>query len=270
MNSVQGTISDTNLKIMHAVAGSFHLIQGIYGETIVNTLFKNAEKFTLKNPVFNKNIEIGKYNLAQMAPIFSFLSSVNHIWAVVDSPRYFQWVEKGYNPVRWIEYSMSAGIMYYMIAALSGIVDIKTLTLLVISNVALQYTGYSIEKDSANAILQNNERSYDSATRQQVIGFLIFFAQVACIWTGFFTSLSTSEQDVPVMVWLIIFIITALFLSFGLLSLAYTRGYLKKKNLSERDFRKIETGYIVLSFVAKTFLMNMVLFGSVNNSENQQ
>lgn len=259
-------VSDVTLRALHGVAASFHLIQGIYGETLVNTAFKDKAEFPVSNPVLEHPLNtIGTYNLAQLAPVFSFLSAANHLWAVSDFSGYLVWVDqRGYNPARWLEYSVSAGLMYYMIAVMSGIIDIKTLVLLAVSNVALQYTGYSIEKDSARAIRHNDERSYDSANRQQITGFLIFAAQMVCIWTAFFTSIAQSNEEVPLLVWFIIFFITALFLAFGILSLAYTRGCLRARHLSEPDFRKIEVGYIILSFLAKTFLMNSVLFGAVS------
>jgi hypothetical protein len=262
-------VSDVLLRGLHSAAAGLHLVQGVYGEVLVNTKYKDKAQFPATNSVFNGTTtncaSLGSYNLAQLAPIFSFLSACNHLWATIDFERYRKYVDdEGYNPVRWMEYSVSAGLMYYMVAVMSGIVDIKPLILLVLTNVALQYTGYSIEKDSASAINLDDKRSYDSAVRQQVIGFLLFFAQMVCIWTAFATAVTTSEENVPWLVWLIVVFITVLFVSFGVLSVIYTRGYLRQAKFSERHFRKIEVGYIILSFVAKTFLMNSVLFGAVN------
>lgn len=263
-------MSDLTLRALHGAAAGLHLAQGVYGEVLVNTVFKGRAQFALtNNTVADATRVVSTYNLAQLAPVFSFLSAANHLWAVSDFGGYLHWVdERGYNPVRWLEYSASAGLMYYMVAVMSGVLDLKPLLLLVLSNVALQYTGYSIEKDSAEAIRHGNRLSYETAQRQQVIGFLLFVAQMVCIWTAFGTSVTTSENDVPWLVWLIMAVITALFLAFGLLSLAYTRGFLKHtRTLCERDFRKIEMGYLVLSFVAKTFLMNSVLFGAVQRPD---
>lgn len=263
-------ITDATLRILHGSAAGFHLIQAVYGEVLVNTAFKDRSVFPVTNPVYqHEDKVIGTYDLSQLAPVFSFLSAANHLWAVSDFQNYLQFVERGYNPVRWLEYSVSAGLMFYMIAVMSGIVDIKTLMLLALSNVALQFTGYSIEKDTAHSIRYDDKNSYQVAMRQQVTGFLIFLAQIVCIWTAFFTSVTSFEDDVPLLVWFIIFFITALFLSFGLLSMAYTRGAGKQRGLSERNFKKIEVGYIILSFIAKTFLMNSVLFGSVNRTDQK-
>lgn len=263
---VWGPVSDVTLRALQGSAAGLHLAQAVYGETLVNTLFAQKSRFPLTNPVLTDQHVVGYYDLAQLAPVFSLLSAANHLWAVSDFSGYLHWVDQaGYNPARWLEYSVSAGLMWYMVAVLSGVADIKTLVLLVLTNVALQYTGYSSEKETALALRSTQPAVlYDSAQRQQTLGFLLFVAQMVCVWTAFATSVTTSEDDVPWLVWLIMVVITALFLAFGLLSLAYTRSVRGAAWLSERDFRKIEVGYLILSFVAKTFLMNAVLFGAVN------
>ena len=269
-------VSDHTLKWLHAGAAVCHLIQAGYGEALVNTIYKKDGQFPIANPVINNTNNLGQYQLTQLVPVFSLLSAVNHSWSFFDFERYKSFVDSGYNPVRWAEFSISASLMNYLIGSLSGIVDIKTLSGLVFANASLQYIGFSLEKDTGRAInTANTEISsllYESAKRQEIGGFLIFFGYMAVIWTAFFTSVSESDQNVPSFVWLIIFIITALYITFGLLSICYVRG--ANRNLSgtgfrkfrETNFRKVEVGYIILSLVAKTFLMNMVLFGSVRTT----
>lgn len=259
-------VSDSTLRGMHIGAAVCHLAQFAYAEALVNTVFKDQGEFPIGNPVLNHpDSTIGTYNVAQIVPIFSLLSAVNHTWSFSDFSGYLTWLDRGYNPVRWMEYSASASLMYWVMGTLSGIVDVKTLVFLALSNVVLQVGGYSIEKDSASAIRHDDARFYDAAIRQQGMMFLLFAAQMVCIWTAFFTSVAESTEAVPISVWFIIFIITAFFISFGLLSMAYTRGFNKSSRvLSESHFRRVEVGYIILSFLAKTFLMNMVLFGSVS------
>lgn len=302
------SVSDKTLKILHGSAALCHLIQAAYAEALVNTVYKDKAIFDIANPTYDNTNVIGSYDLAQLVPIFSLLSSANHTWALFDFQRYATFVEKGYNPVRWTEYSMSAGLMTYIIASLSGITDIKTLIGILIANVALQYTGYSVEKLTAQSMRSDDlickDILYQGAIREQIIGFLIFAVQMAIVWIAFFTSVAQSDQDVPIYVWTIIFILTALYLAFGLLSVCYTRGAsvfntrgakpsrdnntrgasvfntrddgIPTSNKSktgfsafrETDFRKVEVGYIALSFISKTFLMNMVLFGSVSATAN--
>jgi hypothetical protein len=270
-------ISDKTLKILHGTAALCHLIQAAYGEALVNTIYKNKSLFQIANPTYENTNVIGEYQLSQLVPIFSLLSTVNHSWALFDFQHYKKFVDQGYNPVRWGEYSISAGLMTYVIASLSGITDIKTLIGLLLANGAMQFSGYSIEKLVSQSIHDPDDRFaqvlYQSAVREQIVGFIIFILQMAIVWIAFFTSVAQSDQEVPAFVWTIILILTALYLAFGLLSVCYMRGADRKltntgfKAFRETDFRKVEVGYIILSFISKTFLMNMVLFGSVNQPD---
>lgn len=253
-------ISDTSLRVLHGTAGALHLVQAIYAEALVNTIYKDEGEFPLTNPVGNNINELTSFQLTQLVPIFPFLSSLNHLWAVIDFQRYLTYVEKGYNPVRWIEYSMSASIMTFIIANLCGVSDVKALTGLVLANIAMQYTGYAAEKDTAIAIYTRSDVTSSSAMRQEVVGFILLVLTFSVIGISFFTNVA--DQGAPAFVWCIIFIIFALYIVFGVLSLMYAKTA-NENSTSKLTFRQVEVGYLVLSFVSKTFLTNMVLFGSV-------
>lgn len=261
-------MSDTTLKWLHFGAMLLHLGQGSAGEAVVNTVYKDQGFFTPTNTVMVPPDKIypntlPKFQLTQLVPIFSFMSAVNHGWAFADFKRYLTYVDKGYNPVRWAEYGLSAGLMNVIIASLSGWTDVKGYTFLVLANMGMQYSGYSIEEETGKFLRTTNPVEYrnlrKSAIKQQVMGFMFFASIMAPIWTAFFTSVNTSDEDedsAPVFVWAIIFIISAFYLSFGLVSLAYTLQWKKP------SFRTIELAYLVLSFTSKTFLANMTLFGA--------
>jgi hypothetical protein len=256
------SISDTTLKILHGTAGSFHLIQAIYAESLVNTIFKNNGQFPITNPIGQEINYIGSFQLTQLVPFFPLLSSLNHFWALIDFKRYIHFVETGYNPIRWIEYSLSASIMTFIIAMLSGISDIKTLIGLVIANIGMQFIGYSVEKDTSVTLTTKNKAMYETTLREQISGFIILILTFAVIGVSFVTNVV--QDEVPGFVWSIIFIIFALYLVFGILSFMYTQSGNPEKH-SSLNFRKVEVGYIVLSFISKTFLTNMVLFGSIQS-----
>lgn len=256
-------MTDTTLKWTHFGAMLLHLAQGVGGEAVVNTVFQDKGFFPTTNSVAYPpdqlvTNQLGDLQVTQLVPVFSLLSSVNHAWAFFDQARYTNYVQKGYNPVRWAEYSISAGLMNVVLAALCGWTDVKAYTFLAVANMAMQMTGFSIEQDTAEYLRTRNPAMRRSAIKQQVTGFLVFAAILIPIWVAFFTSLSDSSDDVPTFVWAIIFILSAFYLSFGLVSLAYTLQWRKP------SFRTIELAYLVLSFTSKTFLANMTLFGAAN------
>lgn len=276
------TVTTETLKWTHLGAMLLHLAQGAGGEAVINTVYKDQGYFVPTNTVWvppNRFLgnTLSSFQLTQLVPVFSFLSSLNHAWAFFDTKRYNSYVAAGYNPVRWAEYGLSAGLMNIVIASLSGWTDVKGYAFLAAANMALQYTGYSVEQDTARflrgseSIFRKDTRPFDlfqksalrwSAIKQQVIGFAIFAAIMVPIWTAFFTAVAsedpTTDDSAPSFVWAIIFILTAFYLSFGIVSLAYT---LQWKNPS---FRTIELAYLILSFTSKTFLANMTLFGAAS------
>lgn len=256
-------VSDQLLRNLHIGAASAHFVQFMYAEALVNTSFSKKGYFPVDNRLGTRENVISEYQLTQVVPIFSLLSTCNHVWSAIRFDAYRDQIEQGYNPWRWIEFSASASLMNYIVGQLSGITDIKLLSALIGANVSLQYIGYSLEKDSGRALQMHDSHLYESAMRQQVAGFLIFATYMSAIFTSFFTAISQTA-GVPDFVYSVIFIIFALYLCFGVLSLAYTRGAKPgpQPKWSIRNFRNVEVGYLVLSFVAKTFLLNMVLFGA--------
>jgi hypothetical protein len=249
-----------SLTSAHWGAAAFHLAQSIFGFTWLSTEKKDQGFWTLTNNLgITRNPDaaqraFGKsFKLAYLVPVFSALSAVNHVWSATDTQGYQKVLLSGANPVRWAEYSVSAGLMTTVISVLSGVDDIKTILALALANGAMQFTGYNVEKDTSLG-------RRDSANRQNAQGFIVFAAIWAAIFMGFFTNVSESEEDIGAQVYAIVIGLFLLFLCFGVLSTMYSTGRIK-------SFRKVEMGYIVLSLVAKTLLTNLTLFGSVFSAD---
>jgi len=283
--TTNSSVKASTLWRMHAGAAIAHGAQFAYGEYLVNTTYKGEGIFAITNPVATFRGQpppdgglIGTFQLSQLVPVFSGLSMINHLWAITRWEDYKGYVGKGYNPVRWAEYAISAGLMTFSLGSMSGIEDIKTLMALVIGNAAMQYTGYGSEVAAAQALNHKNKIdttfAADTSVRHQVEGFAVFAAQLVVLWTAFGTAVTRAEGS-PDFLWAIMTVITALYLSFGLLSLTYTLGAVNKANdtlgtFELRDFGKVELGFTGLSLAAKSFLLNMVLFGSIMSRSDQE
>lgn len=167
-----------DLRVMHAIAAAAHGVQAGYGFYLTNVTFKDRGQFQITND----DVIVGKpYRLGNLVSTFPAMSTANHLWSVLDQGGYDSVLKNGVNPIRWAEYSVSAGLMYVVIAQLCGISDVKWLSMLATSNIALQYTGYSIEKDTAEGHIQ-------SAQREEVIGFVTFAATWIPLFVAFFYS----------------------------------------------------------------------------------
>ena len=251
-------VSTSNLLAMHGVAAIAHLVQSAYTVSLTNTVYKDKGlKVNLTND--NKTIT-DKFPLGNVVAIFPIMSTFNHTWSYFNQSKYLHYVEQGYNPVKWTEYSMSAGVMFYLIAQMSGISDIKPLAMLVGGNIALQYFGYKSERDIYKKV------DIKDVENDNNVGFILFMSLWIPIFIAFFTTIDRSDGSTPDIIYSIIFVMFALFLVFGLVNLAYIRGVKNKSNnikhLEMMDFKNVEMAYIVLSLVSKTLLTNMTLFGT--------
>lgn len=254
-------MSDTLLTQMHTGAGALHLAQALFGFVWLFDTKKDEGFWQLtnnlgvtRNPDAPQRLLGSKWKLATLVPVFSLLSSVNHVYSITDPKAYFKMIKQGSNPVRWAEFSLSAGIMAFIIAVLSGVDDIKPLMTLIVANFALQLTGYHVEQETAS-------RRRTSAQRMETVGYLIFFAMWVAIFIGFFTNMSETDEERPdSIIYTIVFGLFILFLAFGIWSSMYSSGTIK-------SFRKMEIGYIILSLTAKLLLANLTLFGSVFSTQ---
>jgi hypothetical protein len=234
---------------LHAIAGISHLLQFIAVVILVN---KDAGiPWDIVSRGFINKSRTYRYNLSYLVPVFPLLSSFNHI-ATLTSPEWYKTVlNTGVNTIRWAEYSVSAGVMLWVVCSLSGILEIRSLVAIALLNAALQYVGYLIEKAKSEG---------QSVTDLLKIGFALHATIWVQIITSFFTVLSISDQ-VPSAVYTIIFVLFGLFTSFGVVSTLWACGKIK-------SYETVENVYTTLSLTSKSFLTWMVYFG-VLRAENR-
>lgn len=158
------------------------------------------------------------------------------------------------NPLRWVEYSITASIMTWVICQVSGITDVLTLVLVVGITPALMATGHLMEIMN----VPSRKRVYWLPT---TIGWWLFVLQWAIIITAFLAAVTSSANDVPWFVYTIVIGLFFQFSAFGFVQLVhYTQwpGWFITGYNTERAF-------IILSFVSKFFLDWALLTGILSN-----
>ena len=210
--------------------------------------------------------------MGYLVAAFPALSVINHMFAVIERNGAYQRIlEAGINPVRWSEYSLSAGIMMWTIGQLSSITDIKLLTSISIGNVAMQYCGFVVEEAIA--------KDYpDMAQHVEVIGFVVYASIWAPIIHSFVLAAESSGGNIPPAVYATIVIIVVLTSCFGALSIMHLRSLMGRPKkgdstpswlgndhpaFSVSGFESVEKGYLMLSLAAKTSLTYLTLFGAL-------
>lgn len=243
------------LQILHWVAAVLHTGQAITLFTLIADLAKEPQ-FPLSRIGYRTFLEDKRqnYELSWFLPMFSALSSVNHILTAANTSYFNQVMKSKLNWIRWVEYSISASLMIWVVSVLSGITELRTLISLVILNVALQMCGLMIDKMKA-----------DGASKVDLLAWsLIAWGIHNAMWTQIFISFYTVvdvAKGVPDAVKTIVPGLFVLHSLFGLAQSLYVFDVI--------DHPAYEGFHIGLSLAAKTFLSWFVFQGVVrdNNAE---
>lgn len=180
------------------------------------------------------------FRVKWLVPFFSLLSAVNHC-------AYLYGYRKRW--IKWAEYSISAGLMFVLVATLSGLNDIRGLVILVGANFGLQYTGFASEGGFSEYSLPDDRPHYNDEV-PLFTGFCIFGCMQGATLVAYITTV-IHKTGIPPMVHVIVSAITIAMSAFGVVA-----------TLKVSDTRR-EWLYILLSLTSKTFLANAVLFGSL-------
>lgn len=165
--------------------------------------------------------------------------------------RYSEMIPKSTNPLRFIEYGISASVMLVAIALLNGITDINLVVSIAVLTCACQLCGLVVEY-----------------TKDIVLKWLLHFTgwlQFACaygiIFSAFFKSIENSPEDAgpPNFVYIIVVALFLLYSSFGFVQLVELCYLSCDKRIN--PYSK-EVSYVILSLIAKS-LLGWMIFSNV-------
>jgi hypothetical protein len=204
-----------------------------------------------------------QFNPVWFIVLFVFLAAVDHSIIFVLSIYRKELVkrflfERKNNPIRWIEYSLSASFMLITICILCGITDIHMWVLLGSSNCIGMLMGQLLEMLSAPL--------YKDLIDKKIIYYIFSLASgmVFIPWMipmcYFFYGVSTTSDDIPSFVYIALFGVFVCFSSFAVNSYCY-------HCLEKYDFYTTEYIYVILSFVAKTILA-LDVYGGLASIKN--
>lgn len=175
-------------------------------------------------------------------------------------------VALGINPLRWIEYSITASLMIVTISALSGVSNAFLLVFQAIPlNLALMWIGgnyFEQENIGYSWPLAGKKFPRRRPVRWRFFlwGFVFFLAQWILVFVYFFTAI-TSADGTPAYVYVIVF---GLFFNFNLFALNPLLHYLRAFGWIA-DFVNYELVFLALSFISKFVLDWTMIIGSAVN-----
>jgi hypothetical protein len=245
------------LRVYNIVAAFAHLAQATAMVFIIIALKAQAE-FPVTadymagppgSPIPAERVELFKVNMGYGLIGFLLLSAIFHF--TVASPAFFKRYAAGlkvnHNYFRWTEYSLSASIMIFLIAQLTGITDVNALICIFALNAAMILFGAVQEK-------------YEKPGTRKLLPF-IFGSMVGIVpWIGIFIEIlqpgSKNDAQVPGFVVGIFVSIFVLFNTFAI------NQWLQYRQVGKwRSYLQGERSYITLSLVAKSLLVWQVFSG---------
>ncbi len=237
------------MGVLHAVQGALVLALSTDFALPITTSFLTTDPAQLRGVPPTEvwfDLRIGPAVAA-----FLFLSALAHL--TVSAPGVFSWyranVERGINPARWIEYSLSASVMIVIIAMLVGIFDVAALLGLFAVNAAMILFGWMMEL--AN---QRTERTDWTAFWFGVFAGAVPWIAIAVYLIG----AGGGDGGPPGFVYGIFF---SLFVLFNIFAVNMVLQYRRVGRW--RDYLYGERAYVWLSLVAKSALAWQVFAGTL-------
>lgn len=243
------------LRNFNGIMGVFHLIQGFIMLILSNDFSLPVTRSYLEFDPLTETLEpatVTMFNL-RIGPIvasFLFISAIAHfLIATVLYEKYVANLKKGINKYRWYEYSISASVMIWVIAMLTGIYDIGTLLLIFFLNAMMILFGLRMEI--------HNQYTEKTDWKPFIYGCIAGIIPWIVIFIWLFGA-GGEEGGPPDFVYYIFITIAILFNSFAInMVLQY------KKIGKWKDYLYGERMYVILSLVAKSALAWQVFAGTL-------
>lgn len=244
------------LRAYNIVVGLLLIVQGAVMWAIskdfklpINTNYlKWNEQFNFPQPALEK---IGDLAIAPIVVLFLILSGLFLLAAAtIWRRKYEEWLGRGMNLFRWMEYSITSSLMIVVIAMLCGVYDLSTLILIFALNTCMILFGWVMEVHNQNT-QKTNWTAY-------IFGCFAGLIPWVVMGLYFFNAIGSNAEAVPKFVYAIFW---SLFVFFNIFAINMILQY--KKVGKWKDYLYGEYTYITLSLVAKTLLAWQVWGGTM-------
>lgn len=236
--------------------GFLRLIQGVLMIVLSNDktypIFSNFLKFDMESFTLMTDPKL-VYDLrfGPAVAIFLLLSAVAHFYlSTFGYRRYVRNLERGMNPVRFYEYSLSSSLMIVLIGMLVGIWDLGALILMFGLNAMMNLFGIMME--------YHNRYTEKTNWTSFVYGCIAGIIPWIVILIHFLGAVSSGDAKPPAFVYAII---PSIFVFFNVFAINMVLQY--KKVGRWRSYLFGERTYIVLSLAAKTLLAWLIFSGTL-------
>lgn len=258
----------TSLKKWNILLAFLHFVQFI-GAITFAALNTNAVNFRV--PLLTHYAEwledtgpkdatqkIATIPLAFVTCALPLMTSFSHLFVVKNFNQYQENLGNFFNTWRWIEYSVTSTLMFFLIALLFSIYDLSTLLCLCVMNATVMYCGYLMEQHNKD-FLKGTNAVVSLKWHSFWVGSAIGIVQWALLYSTFSQG---DSSNMPAFVWAAI--MTYFFLYF-VFALNMGNFYRKVANSGQEKFKmyytQTENNYMWLSLISKSILLWIIIFG---------
>lgn len=193
-------------------------------------------------------------------------SALAHLWYAVKSEQYYRTLLKHGNPLRWVEYAVTAALMIVVILVTMGIVAVWELVSAAVLTAATQFFGWLCEVSVQERPGQQSQTLYKYRWRFFWIGCFVALPPWIAIIVTYDDSRRNSDVPVP---WFVTAIVIGLFIMFS--SFAFVMVWrLRDRGGTPSELNvRAEKLYIILSFVSKALLAWLLWAGAFRRESIQ-
>ena len=221
------------------------------------------EPFKLEVETINSPITI-----LQALLFFYIFTGFTHLYyANIWKTGYITAIDEHHNPMRWVEYGISASVMIYVVSIVSGVRDVSAIIPILGANAGTMYTGYIAEEAIRKGDFHAAKHSIQIGWLLQITIFLTIFikfgkqfGQISEIKDG----LGNNKYRIPPWLYFVLVPTFLYYVSFGVVA---TMWYSKAKKTYETtggqlpSFDGTEKWYLYLSLFSKLSLGTFIAYG---------
>lgn len=262
------------LAILHfAIAGAVFLILRDVTEPDYLDFSLSDSKVVEDNPPatpFKLEVEVinSPITILQSLLFFYIFTGFTHLYyANVWKSGYIKAIDDHHNPIRWIEYGISASVMIYVVSIVSGVRDISAIIPILGANAGTMYTGYIAEEAIRKGDFHAAKHSIQLGWILQIVIYLTLFTK----FTRLIGNISDIEDGLGnpkyrLPPWLF-FVLVPTFLYYGSFGVVSTLWYSNAKKTYETtggqlpSFDGTEKWYLYLSLFSKLSLGTFIAYG---------
>jgi len=246
------------LQRFNFIMGSVHLVQATVMLFILN--------YSLKIPIITRFFDQspnGSFTvstkvlidvpIAVVAPVFLLISALFHF--IISSPfyvrRYEANIKKGYNPMRWIEYSLSSSVMLVALLMMGGINELSSVVFVFTLNFLMNIWGLEMERYNQ----LTNKTSWFPFNIGIIAGIVPWIIGGIYFWA----STNNIADSIPWYAQLGFVVTFLLFNTFAI------NMWLQYKKIGKwKNYVYGERTYIWLSLIAKSLLAWILVLGTLS------